>query len=83
MAQVIALRVRSNIPKDAEFVPHHPCDTVAVTVPRNVAKTVDGVNVVETEMVTEQRREYDYCSMLNAVLPPEIRVLGWTEGERT
>jgi tRNA pseudouridine38/39 synthase len=80
MSQIIALRVRSNIPKDAATVPHHPCDTVEVTVPRTVTKVVDGKKVVETEMVTEQRREYDYCNMLNSVLPPDIRVLGWTEG---
>lgn len=81
MAQVIALKVRSNIPKDTTVVPHHPCDTVEVTVPRVVSKIVDGEKVVETQIVTESRREFDYCAMLNGILPPEIRVLGWTEGD--
>ena len=80
---MISLKVRSNIPKEVEVVPHHPCDFVQVTVPRTITKTVDGTKVTEVENVVEQRREFDYCTMLNGVLPADIRILGWTEGEES
>ena len=62
--QVVSLRLRSAFPPGPEYDSLLPTGSESVSVRLGEAsKTI---------------KELDYCKMLNGVLPPEIRVMGWT-----
>ena len=75
--QVVALRLKSNIPLQATFgetpvseeqLPKNSSEMIRVCVP---SKTGDG------PPVWKDVAEYPYAKMLNNVLPDSIRILGW------
>lgn len=75
--QVVALRLKSNIPLQATFgetpvseeqLPKNSSEQIRVCVP---PKKGDGPNV------WKDVAEYPYAKMLNNVLPDSIRILGW------
>jgi tRNA pseudouridine38/39 synthase len=78
--QVIALRVKSSIPKDATWdedgaklvqdqeIPKNGIDVIRVWVP---GKSPTG------SRIQKEICEYSYDKILNNVLPPAIRIMGW------
>lgn len=88
MGQVIALNVRSAFPPDLPAdvkLPSHPCDGLLVPKKKNKIRgnidqakiETDGEASLKEEF--EEIKEIDYCTILNRVLPEDIRVLCWTE----
>ena len=78
--QVIALRLKSNIPLQAKLensdlpftesdLPKNESERIRISVP---PKKGDG------PFVCKDVAEYPYAKMLNGVLPDTIRILGWT-----
>ena len=89
VGQVVALPLRSAFPKDmdAATLPAHPMDALTVVSERKRAgmakgrvgghpgeqvKDSDGISTVRREVL-----EVDYCSVLNNVLPTDVRAVSW------
>jgi len=91
--QVVSLNLRSSFPDDTplDCLPSDSFSSKTVTVTRpkkplkkskaekkNMDPQTLSTPPVEYEMVTKTIKEYDYCRMLNAALPPAIRCIAWT-----
>lgn len=77
LGQLVAFNLRSSIPKriSDSSIPKHPCDAVLEDSPPAASSS----EPQESTPAAKEFYEMDYCNMINNALPPDIRVLGWTE----
>lgn len=81
LGQVVALQLRSAFPNDLpnEDIPVHPNDPYIQSPedPRSDASPSPKMRSLASK--SSEVFELNYCQLLNRVLPPDIRVLGWSE----
>lgn len=81
LGQVVALHLRSAFPRDLpnDRIPIHPNDPY---IPPLVVQSSEESTISSTKSLSPKSNEIfelNYCQLLNRVLPPDIRVLGWSE----
>ena len=82
LGQVVALQLRSAFPKNLpnESIPVHPNDPYIDSSENNLGlETSHDLTTKGSVSKSKEVVELNYCQLMNRVLPPDIRVLGWSE----